>query len=286
MSSQCTSHALGARAPRNEHGFRPGSIVRVACEHFVTYDAVEFRPGPYLNMIIGPNGTGKSTVVCAIALGLGWKPSVLGRAKDVASYVKLGHTQGWVEIELQGYPPPQRNVTIKRILFRESNTSDWILDGVAASAREVHQAVSQFNIEVGNLCAFLPQDRVADFAAMTPQRLLQDTEHAAGHAQLSDWHMQLIECGRQKSELQSRLEQEQREHDYLEERNTVLERDVRRYEERIALEKRVCALEVRIAFAEFHDSKSRYHAAHAKREEAKRALERIFQSIEPLEKEL
>jgi len=69
--------------------------------------------------------------------------------------------------------------------------------------------------------------------------------------------MQLIECGRQKSELQSRLEQEQREHDYLEERNTVLERDVRRYEERIALEKRVCALEVRIAFAEFHDSKSR-----------------------------
>ena len=83
-------------------------------------------------MIVGPNGTGKSTVVCAIALGLGWKPSVLGRAKDVASYVKLGHSQGWVEIELQG---TESNVTIRRILFRESNTSDWMLQGVPASAR-------------------------------------------------------------------------------------------------------------------------------------------------------
>jgi ABC-type Mn2+/Zn2+ transport system ATPase subunit len=29
-----------------------------------------------MNMVIGPNGTGKSTVVCAIALGLGAKPDV------------------------------------------------------------------------------------------------------------------------------------------------------------------------------------------------------------------
>ena len=42
----------------------------------MTYDLVEFRPGPNLNMIIGPNGTGKSTIVCAIALGLGGHPSV------------------------------------------------------------------------------------------------------------------------------------------------------------------------------------------------------------------
>ena len=27
-------------------------------------------------MVIGPNGTGKSTLVCAICLGLGWGPQV------------------------------------------------------------------------------------------------------------------------------------------------------------------------------------------------------------------
>jgi AAA domain len=54
----------------------PGSIVRVQLHNFLTYDHVEFRPGPHLNMIIGPNGTGKSSIACAIALGLNWPPSV------------------------------------------------------------------------------------------------------------------------------------------------------------------------------------------------------------------
>lgn len=56
--------------------FIPGSIVRVQLKNFVTYDFVEFFPGPYLNMILGPNGTGKSTIACAICLGLNFPPAV------------------------------------------------------------------------------------------------------------------------------------------------------------------------------------------------------------------
>lgn len=55
---------------------RRGSIVRVKLTNFVTYTSAEFFPGPSLNMVIGPNGTGKSTLVCAICLGLGWGPQV------------------------------------------------------------------------------------------------------------------------------------------------------------------------------------------------------------------
>lgn len=62
------------RASARKH--QPGSIVRVKLVNFVTYSAVEFFPGPSLNMVIGPNGTGKSTLVCAICLGLGWGPQV------------------------------------------------------------------------------------------------------------------------------------------------------------------------------------------------------------------
>jgi structural maintenance of chromosomes protein 5 len=54
----------------------PGSIVKVKLTNFVTYTEAEFMPGPKLNMIIGPNGTGKSTLVCAICLGLGFGTSV------------------------------------------------------------------------------------------------------------------------------------------------------------------------------------------------------------------
>lgn len=55
---------------------QPGAIVRVHLTGFVTYTSVEFRPGPSLNMVIGPNGTGKSTLVMAINLGLGWDTAV------------------------------------------------------------------------------------------------------------------------------------------------------------------------------------------------------------------
>lgn len=262
----------------------PGAIVRVACENFVTYDAVEFFPGPYLNMIIGPNGTGKSTVVCAIALGLGWKPSVLGRAKDVASYVKLGHEQGWVEIELQGFPGTP-NVTVRRILFRESNSSDWLLNGQNASSREVNAAVSPFHIEVGNLCAFLPQDRVADFACMNAARLLQETQHAAGHAQLSEWHAELITQGHALAKVRTRLERDIEEHDHLEARNQVLERDVRRYEERVELEKRVALLHARIPYAQYREAKQRYDAARAQRSVAKEAVRDAERALAPLQEE-
>lgn len=59
-----------------EEVHQPGSLVRVKLTNFVTYTAAEFQLGPSLNMIIGPNGTGKSTLVCAICLGLGWSPQV------------------------------------------------------------------------------------------------------------------------------------------------------------------------------------------------------------------
>lgn len=41
------------------------------------------HPGPQLNMIIGPNGTGKSTMVAAIILGLGGNPKIVGRGSKV-----------------------------------------------------------------------------------------------------------------------------------------------------------------------------------------------------------
>lgn len=73
-SSTLQQEILRPKPSRNE--LQPGSIVRVKLENFVTYSAVEFFPGPSLNMVIGPNGTGKSTLVCAICIGLGWPPNV------------------------------------------------------------------------------------------------------------------------------------------------------------------------------------------------------------------
>lgn len=71
--SQTTSLANGEV---DDDGYKPGAIVRIKVTDFVIYTSAEFFPGPKLNMVIGPNGTGKSTLVCAICLGLGWGPQV------------------------------------------------------------------------------------------------------------------------------------------------------------------------------------------------------------------
>lgn len=72
------------------------------------------HPGPYMNMVlaifsngflcaqvVGPNGTGKSSIVAAIAIGLGWHPTVLGRSRELAEYVKYGEEQAMIEIVLK-----------------------------------------------------------------------------------------------------------------------------------------------------------------------------------------
>ena len=56
--------------------------------NFRTFDEIEIRPQPHLNLIIGPNGNGKSTVLCAICLVLGGKPVLTGRGKDVSIFFK------------------------------------------------------------------------------------------------------------------------------------------------------------------------------------------------------
>ncbi len=52
-----------------------------------TYDYAVVHPGPNLNMIVGANGTGKSSIVCAICLCLAGKTAVLGRGDKVNSRV-------------------------------------------------------------------------------------------------------------------------------------------------------------------------------------------------------
>ena len=57
------------------------------------------KAGPHVNLIMGPNGTGKSTIVCAICLGLAGKPKILGRAHSVSGNLIILLVQ-WLQPEL------------------------------------------------------------------------------------------------------------------------------------------------------------------------------------------
>ena len=67
--------------------YQPGSIVKVSLRNFMTYQQVELVPGPDLNVLIGPNGTGKSSFVCAICLGLNGPSNLLGNEISISFLV-------------------------------------------------------------------------------------------------------------------------------------------------------------------------------------------------------
>uniref|UniRef100_A0AAX7SEI5 Structural maintenance of chromosomes protein 5 n=1 Tax=Astatotilapia calliptera TaxID=8154 RepID=A0AAX7SEI5_ASTCA len=123
------------------------------CTHR-TYDYSVVHPGPNLNMIVGANGTGKSSIVCAICLCLAGKTAVLGRGDKVGLYVKRGCKKGHVEIELY---KRGGNVVIFREIHAENNQSLWMLNDRQCSQKAVEEEVKALRIQVSNLCQFLPQ---------------------------------------------------------------------------------------------------------------------------------
>ncbi|KAK2829839.1 hypothetical protein FQN49_007206, partial [Arthroderma sp. PD_2] len=192
---------LGGAGGELEH--RPGAIVRVKLTNFVTYTSAECYPGPRLNMVIGPNGTGKSTIVCAICLGLGWGPNFLGRAKDAAEFVKHGANEAIIEIELKAAENMPRNPVICRTIKREGNKSTFTINGKPARQNNVLALARSFAIQIDNLCQFLPQDKVCEFAALSPIELLHSTQRAAAGSEMVQ--REDVERMKQREEIKKRL---------------------------------------------------------------------------------
>ncbi|KAF3274165.1 Structural maintenance of chromosomes protein 5 [Orbilia oligospora] len=269
-----------------------GAIVRVYMENFVTYNKVTFEPGPSLNMVIGPNGTGKSTLVCAICLGLGFGPEHLGRAKDIAEFVKNGNDKAIIEIELKGSPTDEVNPTVRRMITRDGSTRYWI-DGKEQPHRAVKQLMKLLNIQIDNLCQFLPQDRVVEFAALGPVPLLRATQRAAAPPEVLEDHDELKRLRASEVGLEIGLDHDRQSINTMEARQRNLERDVARLRERQTLQEHIKLLEKSIPFVEFQDIKKhradvkqQYNACLAQLEGIRKEQEPQTKQIEQVENQL
>lgn len=157
----------------NTTGITPGCIYRITVEDFVTYRRIELFPGPSLNLITGANGTGKSTIVSAITLGLNEKANVIDVEKKLPDYIRRGCESATIEIELYRQRG-QNNVIITRT-FNKSSFSQWYINRESVSWRRVQELVASLNIQVENLCQFLPQHRVHEFSRLDSQKLFRNT---------------------------------------------------------------------------------------------------------------
>ncbi|CAB3225786.1 unnamed protein product [Arctia plantaginis] len=266
----------------NYDGVKAGCIYRIALENFVTYRRVQLFPGLSLNLIIGPNGTGKSTFVCAIILGLCGKPSVIGRSKKISDYVRTGCSNSTIEIELYR-DRGQRNVIITRN-FNLLDVSTWSIDHKTVREKQVQEIIASMNIQVDNLCQLLPQDRVQDFTKMDNHEILRSTLSAVGGQESVQMLNELIECRtlqrRNVTTLQSNaqvIEEQKR----LNERLKVV---IDAMKQRKEIEKQIEICEKKKLFLEYQELREKYVEYCNDKKEAVKVVKTHQQQLEPLKR--
>ena len=264
---------------------KKGSIYRVAMHNFVTYNDCEFFPGPLLNVVIGPNGSGKSSIVCGLVLGLGGAPKLLGRAKKLSEFIRHGSEVAWVELELARASSNGKNVTIRRTL-RKDNTSEWHLNGSLATKVEVKALIDSVNIQIDNVCQFLPQDKVVEFAKLDQYELLKETEKAVGSDGMFADHERLIKKHKNKCDFQLQVGTRQKRLEELQASNELLERDVLRFREREKLLKEANEMKLKKLWVEYNEIREALTLAEEKLQNSKKKHKLAEAECLPLEKEV
>jgi len=244
-----------------------------------------------LNVVIGPNGTGKSTILCAICLGLGGQPSLLGRADDARTFIMHEKERALIEVELAPETPDDDPDIIKRIIDRNKGSergrgvaaSTYYINGTKSTLKNVRELVEKYNIAVDNLCTFLPQDRVGSFSGFTGTDLLIETEKAIGLETMYEPHMELqrleLEVSNESSEKESiedRLETAKQEF-------KSLEREKELMEERKQAEEKIHLLRQKQVWLQFDQARENAVKIKDDRDVSKKELQEARKVLRPLE---
>ncbi|XP_058792958.1 structural maintenance of chromosomes protein 5 [Phymastichus coffea] len=260
-----------------------GVITRIALKNFVTYDEVVVKPGKHLNLIIGANGTGKSTIVSAIVLGLGGSPKVIGRATAIKDFVKAGQNFASIEIDLQN--GPNEIVTIKREFNIQGHTS-WFVNHKISNGKVVGDLMKQFNIQVDNLCQFLPQDKVQEFSNLSSQDLLVETERSVGDPKLLEYHTQLKVLRANQAELEKQLEGSTRLITKEKQICDTLKDKVGHIQEQKTIEKKLKTLKQKKAWVIYNEKRQDLSKARVERDEAEETKKKLEKKMRPIEQEI
>ncbi|XP_048329060.2 structural maintenance of chromosomes protein 5-like isoform X2 [Ziziphus jujuba] len=258
----------------------PGNITEIELHNFMTFNHLKCKPGSRLNLVIGPNGSGKSSLVCAIALGLGGEPQLLGRATSIGAFVKRGEESGYTKITLRGETEEQQISIMRKIDTR--NKSEWLFNGKAVPKKEVVEVIQRFNIQVNNLTQFLPQDRVCEFAKLTPVQLLEETEKAVGDPQLPIHHRALIEKSKELKNIERAVEKNGETLNQLKALIAEQEKDVARVRQREELLAKAASMKKKLPWLKYDMKKAEYMVAKAQENDAKKKLDEAAKILNDL----
>ncbi|KAG5859110.1 SMC N-terminal domain-containing protein [Encephalitozoon hellem] len=216
-------------------GFKDGNVVYMELENFQTFKKMSFRFCPSFNFIAGPNGSGKSSIANAMVLVFGGTPKIIGRGKSVGEYVRFGESEARIEV---GVWIKGKEIRLCRNISRSSQ-SRYFADGRPCKRTEYEELVGRLRENVGNLCQFLPQEKVSEFTRLSPEGLLREVLLAVGEEEILKHMKELEELEAERNKVADVLESYFRKKECIERAVEILERDVKRANEKKKKEERV-----------------------------------------------
>jgi structural maintenance of chromosomes protein 5 len=183
----------------------------------------------------------------------------VGRSDDTSEYVKRNSKDdiSFCEVDILRH---DSIVTVRRYLSKDNSSSKWSLNNKPATQAQVKQLMASLNIDLNNLCSFMPQDRVGAFTQQSAKGILEKTLESiksSGERNLHQEQMDLAEeqrtsqdRGREKETQQSLVNNLQRQLDGM-------RSEVERIRQRAVLEDKLKMFEVKIVVKELQEAGKR-----------------------------
>ena len=233
-----------------------GSVVRVTLRNFMTYVNETFWPGPNFNVVVGANGSGKSSIVTALCICLGGELKFLNRQSDLSSLVNNSSRSSEAQVEVELFDPNDDNIIVQCSIFNDGGTL-FKVNGRKVSRKELTTLMEKLQIQPGNMCQFLPQDVVRDFPTMTNQDIFYNTVTAVGNMSLIDTYDKLKKIQTEVDQLDSQVEIKCNTLTNLERKEKKLEFDKNIYEERRGIEEKKLVIENALKWEKFKALRAR-----------------------------
>lgn len=169
--------------------------------------------------------------------------------------MKHGSTEAEIEIELAA-SGNLKNPIIRRRIQKEGNKTMFYINDVYKLQKDVKALAENFSIQINNLCQFLPQDRVVEFAKMDPIAMLGETLRAASSGQMVNWHDELKRLRADEKASEREQQNEQTHFKALQAKQSSTREDVERYHQRQALITKARDLETCRPFIHYEENKA------------------------------
>ena len=190
QSSQREDEQVGTGS---DSGGVMGHIVKVHLKDFMVHRDFEWRPGHCINFITGKNGSGKSSLLQAIVLGLMSGTKHVGRYSRLGDFVRKGSQRATIAVTLhntgdEAYRQERygRSLTFRRTICLKGLSTlelvDWkgsvIVSGRAA-LQEAANILRALNIQLENPLTILQQDHAKEMLQVEkPEKLYSFFESA------------------------------------------------------------------------------------------------------------